>query len=152
MLSEAPGRLGPGSELWLETADGTARTVTVAAHRPHPRGALLRLEGVDDRDAAAALRGAVLETGRDNVQPAPAGSYYYFELDGCLCRDASHGELGRVSEVIEDGGGLLLEVRGAGRRLLVPFVAEYVAAVDVAGRRIDLRLPNGLLESCTSGS
>jgi ribosomal 30S subunit maturation factor RimM len=36
--------------------------------------------------------------------------------------------------------------------LLVPFVEEYVAAVDVAGRRIDLQLPQGLLETCTSAS
>jgi len=86
------------------------------------------------------------------VTPAPAGSYYYFELAGCLCRDTNHGELGRVCEVIEDGGGLLLEVRAGERLLLVPFVEEYVAAVDVAGRRIDLQLPNGLLETCTSAS
>jgi 16S rRNA processing protein RimM len=150
--SENPGRLEPGRRLWVETADGASQTVTVAAHRPHPRGALLRLEGFADRDAVEPLRGATLEAERRTVAPAPAGSYYYFELAGCRCRDAGHGELGEVCEVIEDGGGLLLEVRAAGRRLLVPFVEEYVAAVDVAGRRIDLELPEGLLESCTSES
>ncbi len=152
LWSDNPGRLEPGRELWLETADGAGRTVIVAGHRPHPRGALVRLDGFDDRDAVGPLRGATLEADRRTVAPAPAGSYYYFELAGCICRDADHGELGEVGEVIEDGGGLLLEVRAAGRRLLVPFVEEYVAAVDVAGRRIDLRLPEGLLESCTSGS
>ena len=150
--TDSPGRLAPGRELWLAAADGTVRTVTVAAHRPHPRGALLRLEGLTDRDAVEPLRGATLEAERRTVEPAPAGSYYFFELAGCQCRDAAHGELGEVCEVIEDGGGLLLEVRAGRRRLLVPFVEEYVAAVDVAGRRIELRLPEGLLESCTSRS
>lgn len=152
VVSDVPGRLAPGSELWLESPEGDSRMVTVAAHRAHPRGARLLLEGIEDREAAARLRGAVLETERHAVTPAPAGSYYYFELTGCLCRDTRHGDLGQVCEVIEDGGGLLLEVRAGERLLLVPFVEEYVAAVDVAGRRIELQLPSGLLETCTSAS
>ena len=152
VVSEAPGRLAPGRELWLEPRDGAVRTVTVAAHRAHSHGALLLFEGLADRDAAEALRGAVLETDRREVTPAPPGSYYYFELAGCRCHDASHGDLGEVCEVIEDGGGLLLEVRSGESRILVPFVAEYVTGVDIAGRRIDLALPQGLLETCTSAS
>ncbi|MFQ5350250.1 MAG: ribosome maturation factor RimM [Thermoanaerobaculia bacterium] len=152
VVSDVPGRLAPGRELWLETPAGAGRTVTVAANRPHPRGALVLFEGYDDRDAAEPLRGAALETERSTVTPAPAGSYYYFELAGCLCRDTHHGELGQVSEVIEDGGGLLLEVRAGERLLLVPFVQEYIAAVDVPGRRIELQLPDGLVETCTSAS
>lgn len=152
VVSEVPGRLAPGSDLWLASADGGGRMVTVVANRPHSRGALMLFEGTDDRDAAESLRGGVLETERRSVTPAPAGSYYYFELAGCLCNDTNHGELGRVCEVIEDGGGLLLEVRAGERLLLVPFVEEYIAAVDVAERRIDLQLPSGLLETCTSAS
>ena len=57
-----------------------------------------------------------------------------------------------MTEVIEDGGGLLLEVRAGERLLLVPFVEEYIVAVDVAARKIDLELPNGLLETCASAS
>ncbi len=152
VLSEVPGRLAPGSELWLVPADGAARRVRVAGERAHPRGALVRLEGIEDRDAAASLRGAVLEVERLSVQPPPAGSFYYFELAGCRCHDRRHGDLGRVSDVLEDGGGLLLELSAGDRRLLVPFVEEYVTAVDVAGRRIELELPAGLVETCGSAS
>ena len=152
MVSEVPERLAPGSTLWAVAADGSARTVTVATNRPHAGGALLRFAGRDDRQAVEGLRGASLEAERRSVKPAPRGAYYYFELVGCACRDGRLGELGRVSEVLEDGGGLLLEVRDGERELLVPFVREYVAGVDVAGRRIDLDLPKGLLETCTSAS
>ena len=152
VVSEVPGRVSPGRELWLETPDGLGRSVTVAANRSHSRGTLVMFEGLDDRDAVEPLRGAVLETERGAVGPAPAGSYYYFELAGCVCRDTGHGELGEVTDVIEDGGGLLLEVVAGDRRLLVPFVEEYIATVDVGARRIDLNLPNGLLETCTSAS
>ena len=68
--------------------------VTVAANRAHPRGALVRFEGVGDREAAESLRGAMLETERRTVMPAPAGSYYYFELAGCRCRDSRSASWG----------------------------------------------------------
>jgi 16S rRNA processing protein RimM len=152
VVSDVPGRLAPGREAWLEPLDGRGRTVTVIAHRSHPHGALLRFDGITDREAAESLRGAVLEAEMSTVRPAPEGTYYYFELAGCRCHDMIQGELGEVCEVIEDGGGLLLEVRQGERRLLVPFVQEYIAAVDIAERRIDLQLPNGLLETCTSAS
>ena len=152
VVSDVPGRLAPGRQLWLETPDGAGRSVTVAANRSHSHGMLVLFEGLEDRNAVESLRGAVLEVERGTVKPAPAGSYYYFELSGCVCRDTHHGELGEVVDVIEDGGGLLLEVAAGERRLLVPFVEEYIATVDVDARRIELNLPNGLLETCTSAS
>ena len=72
-----------------------------------------------------------------------------WRLVGCSCFDAHHGELGVVGEIIEDGGGILLQLEGS---LLVPFVEPFVAEVDVAGRRIDLHLPPGLVELCASRS
>jgi ribosomal 30S subunit maturation factor RimM len=57
-----------------------------------------------------------------------------------------------VEEVIEDGGGLLLLLAHEGRRLLVPFVRAYLARVDVEAGEIELRLPEGLVEACTSRS
>ncbi len=150
--SDVPERLAPGSELELVGASGDRRPVTVAASRPHGGGVLVRLAGCAGRDEAEALRGARFEVPRERVPPAPAGSYYYFELEGCSCRDLGSGELGRVTALIEDGGGLLLEVDDGERRLLVPFVGAYLRRVDVAGRRIDLELPAGLVETCTSRS
>ena len=86
------------------------------------------------------------------VPPPPAGLYYHFELVGCRCLDAESGDLGEVTAVIEDGGGVLLEVSGAGRTLPVPFVEAFLESVDVAGKTICLRLPPGLVETCSSRS
>ena len=70
----------------------------------------------------------------------------------CRCHDRRHGELGKVVDVIEDGGGLLLEVADGERRLLVPFVRRYLVAVDRVERTIELDLPAGLIETCASRS
>ena len=152
VLSDVPGRLAPGSRLNLVTAGGQCRPVEIVASRQQRSEALVRIAGLDTREEAATLRGAVLEVERHRIPPAPRGSYYYFELVGCLCRDREAGDLGAVIDVKEDGGGLLLEVSDGRRRLLVPFVKAYLDEVDVERGRILLDLPEGLIETCASMS
>lgn len=156
--TERSDRFRPGSELWV-TRPGEVtplRSVRVAASRPYREVLLVRFEGLEDRDAVADLRGARLE-----AEPAGAGepegvleegTFFYYQLHGCRCRDREHGELGEVVDLVEDGGGLLLVIEGQQGRLPVPFVRALVTEVDVEGRRIELDLPPGLIEACTSRS
>ncbi len=150
-LSDVPARFAPGSELELAGA-GEPRSARIESCRPHADGLLLKLAGCEDRDAAEALRGAALAVPRQAAPAAPAGSYYHFQLLGCRCHDARAGELGLVVGLVEDGGGTILEIEGPAGRLLVPFAAAYLAAVDVEARRIELELPAGLVDTCTSRS
>lgn len=149
VLSDVPERFAPGSRLLGVREGQPALQVEVAASRAHKSGAVVRFAGSDDRDQAEELRGLWLEIPRSQVPAAEPGTYYHYELLGCLCR-VSGEELGRVAEVVEDGGGLLLIVEGEGRRIPVPFVREFLREVDVAGARIDLELPPGLVETCAS--
>jgi 16S rRNA processing protein RimM len=151
VLSDVPERFAPGSRLTGVREGKPAVMVEVAASRAHKSGAVVRFAGSVDRDQAEELRGLWLEIPRSQVPPAEPGTYYQYELLGCLCR-VSGEELGRVAEVVEDGGGLLLIVEGEGRRIPVPFVREFLREVDVAGARIDLELPPGLVETCASRS
>jgi 16S rRNA processing protein RimM len=151
VLSDVPARFKKGSRLTGVREGGAKLLLTVAAARVHKTGAVVRFEGYEDRDRAGELRGLDLEVPRAEVPKARRGTYYQFELLGCLCRD--HGEeLGRVVEVVEDGGGVMLIVEGEGRRVPVPFVKELLKKVDVARGVIDLKLPEGLLEICASTS
>jgi 16S rRNA processing protein RimM len=165
VLSDVPRRLAAGSSLLLVREGSAPAPLVVAACRAQgaapPAGAarrgsrpavvLVRFAGIDDRERATALRGAWLEVERSRVPPAPPGSYYHFELLGCRCANGGL-ELGEVVEVVEDGGGLLLIVAAGGCQVPVPFVARFLRSVDVERRRIELDLPPGLLEVCTSRS
>ncbi|MCL4837529.1 MAG: 16S rRNA processing protein RimM [Thermoanaerobaculia bacterium] len=151
-LSDNPRRFAPGSHLTARREGGGGAPVEVTAARPHGRALLVELAGLADRDAAEALRGSWLEVPAAAVPPAPEGSYYFFELVGCRCHDRQAGDLGEVADVIEDGGGLLLLLERPGARLLVPFVERFVLRIDRAARRIELALPPGLVETCTSPS
>ncbi|MGH9464677.1 MAG: hypothetical protein ACRD0X_03455, partial [Thermoanaerobaculia bacterium] len=77
---------------------------------------------------------------------------YHHQLVGCSCRDAVHGDLGVVTGLVADGGGLLLKVEQSQHTLLVPFAAAYLVSVDPVAKRIELALPAGLVEACASPS
>jgi 16S rRNA processing protein RimM len=158
VLSDVPDRVAPGRTLLVTDGEGRPpadprkpRTLTVAAVRPTARGTLVRFVGVDDRDGSETLRGLWLSVDRAAVPPAPAGTYYHFELLGCRCR-ADGEDVGTVVDLEEDGGGLLLILEKGGWRLPVPFVQKFLREVDIAGRRIELTLPAGLIETCASTS
>lgn len=147
--SDTEGRFARGASLLLRRPGSEAlESVRVASFHPLDDDALVRFDGYDDRDCATTLRGAWVEVERAQVPAPEPGTYYCFELVGCACVDAEAGPLGTVVDVIEDGGGLLLRLADPRRELLVPFVETFLVAVDVAARRIDLRLPPGLVETC----
>lgn len=112
-----------------------------------------RIEGVDDRDAAIALRGTRLYIARDRL-PAAEGEeeFYYADLIGLRAELAGGESLGTVVAVANHGAGDLLEVaRERGDSVLVPFTRAVVPVVDVAGGRLVIDPPPGLLDEGAGG-
>jgi 16S rRNA processing protein RimM len=154
VLSDVPDRLAPGRRMtasWAGKPGRTSREVRVETYRPHKTGALVRFAGAEDRDQAEELRDALLEVDRSEVPAAPEGTYYWYQLLGCRCW-VDGEDLGEVTDLVEDGGGLLLVVSRDGRQVPIPFVQSFLKEVDVERGRIELDLPEGLLEACASGS
>ena len=98
--------------------------------------ALLRIDGVTDRDAAESLRGAVVLAPRSAVVLAH-DEVLVADLVGCEVF-ADGVSVGRVATVIETGAGEVLVVRNEREERLIPFVDQWVARVEIARRRIDL--------------
>ena len=150
--TDVPGRFAPGEVLEMVAVNGERRDLEILSVRSHRGQLLVRFRGIEDRDAADEARGASLEVAAGRSPAAPKGWYYYHELIGCTCHDLTAGVLGVVDEVVEDGGGLLLSLIDDGTVTLVPFVDEFIRLIDLDGRRIELELPEGLVESCVSPS
>lgn len=127
---------------------------------------IARFDGVDGRDAAEDLRGEILRVSSDGLSIPPDDQEYLFELEGCLIEvehDDAVVELGEVRRVIEDGGGLLLEVTGHHAasdgtqdpevlQYLIPYVTAYLRHKDLTRGILRFSLPEGLLETCVSTS
>lgn len=153
-MSDVPERFAPGSVLdVVREGARPARRLTISTVAPHGKSLLVAFSECETRDAAEELRGAELFVDREASPPPPAGSVYYYDLIGRDCEDLAAGPLGRVVEVLEDGGGLLLRIDDAdGRTLLVPFVADWLRSPLEEGGALLFDLPPGLIETCASTS
>lgn len=117
---------------------------TLAAGRVHKGCLLAKLQGVDDMDAALALKGKTVTVRRSDV-PLPEGEYFDEELAGLTVRDAETGEeLGKVAEVLTYPAHKIYAVRGGKDEYLVPAVPAFIAAIDVPGGIMDIHMWEGL--------
>ncbi|HQF31159.1 MAG TPA: ribosome maturation factor RimM, partial [Hyphomicrobiales bacterium] len=138
----ALGAYGP-----LADESGT-REFEVAALRPVKGGMLVvRFRGVADRDAAERLNGTRLYVDRDRLPPPGEDEFYHADLIGLGAVHIDGAPLGRVVAVPDFGAGDLLEIAtGGGKTLLVPFTRAVVPEIDLAGGRLVVDPPPGLLD------
>ncbi len=107
------------------------------------KGVLLaRIEGVEDRDAAQALRGVRLYVARAVLPEPEAEEFYLADLIGLAVEDPDGRPLGKVAAVENYGAGDFLEIQPPeGAPLLVPFTKAAVPLVDLEGGRVVVDLP-----------
>jgi 16S rRNA processing protein RimM len=125
-----------------------ARSLRVAATRWHSGTLLMRFEGFDDRNGAADLSGTELTvTAADLPALDDPDEFHDHQLVGLRAELADGTAVGEVREVVHGPGGELLVItRESGTDALVPFVRQIVPDVDLAGGRVVLSPPDGLLD------
>jgi 16S rRNA processing protein RimM len=132
----------------LEDESGTRR-FRIVSLRPAKNHLVAQIEGVGDRDEAARLTHLELYAPRARLpQQTEADTFYHADLIG-LCVETKEGEkLGEVIGVQNFGAGDLLEIKLArgGKTALLPFIDQYVPAVDIGGGRIVADPPHGLFD------
>lgn len=146
VLSDAPGRFAPGSELIARGAGGANRAVRVAGSRPLQSRLLVRFEGVTSRGDAEALREHDLLIPRSRVAPLPEGRHYRFELLGLRVRTREGVDLGIVEDVFGTGSNDVLVVRGGAGELLLPMLDTVLLEVSLERGECLVAVPPGLQE------
>ena len=104
----------------------------------HPQGdtVVAGLQGLEDRDAALLLRGAVIEVPRSALPKAKRGEFYWTDVLGCEVVSTSGAKLGTLSSVTSNGAQDVMVVTGE-RERLIPFVSgPIVKSVDPAAKQI----------------
>jgi 16S rRNA processing protein RimM len=143
---EPETRLAPGSVLVTDPPE--RGPLTVRSSRDHSGRLLVRFEGVDDRTAAEALRGTLLQVDVDPAAvPDEDDAWYDHQLVGLAVVDTGGTAVGEVAAVLHlPGQDVLVVARPDGTEALVPFVSEIVPAVETGAGRVVVDPPPGLLD------
>lgn len=143
--TDYPERFLTREEFFL---DGPApRWAQVEGVRFHKGLPLVKFAGCDDRSAAESLRGYRLLVPAEEVPPLPDGTYYHFQLIGLQAETEAGEPLGLLERVFPTGANDVFVLRAPdGRELLIPATREVVRSIDLAGRRLVIRVLPGLLE------
>jgi len=141
---DAPS-LESGLRVLLER-DGAWLEATIVAVAPHGRGMLLTLDGISDRDAAAALTGMRVLVREADLPALDEGEFYPYELDGFAVVTTDGRALGTIAETFPTGLNDVWVVRGEGREHLIPIIADVVREIDRDARRVVIEPMAGLLD------
>ena len=120
------------------------RAVAVKSRRVHKSTLLLTLPGVEDMDAALALKGKAVSIYAEDAE-LPEGEYFDAELEGCTVLDDATGEeLGKLTRVLHYPAHKVYEVKGE-KEYLIPAVPDvFIASVDVEAGVVRIHLMKGL--------
>ena|ERR1039458_2383962 len=155
---------GTGFSPYVQTAkergasapDGTSnssspREVELIAHWPHKGGIVLHLEGIDSISAAETLAGLTVAIPLAHRAPLAEDEVYIADLVGCTLYDVAKSDapvlVGQIEAVDRTAGPVaLLAIRSAisAEEILIPFAKSYLRTIDLAARRVEMALPEGL--------
>jgi 16S rRNA processing protein RimM len=137
-FTQSPERLGAYGP--LHTKDGREYRVTSA--REAKDGAVVSLDGVNDRNAAEALKGAELFIPRSALPKEDADEFYHADLIGLRAEDTEGRSIGTVRALHNFGAGDVLEIlRDDGDEVFLPFTHEVAQEIDIEGGRIVIAAP-----------
>jgi len=122
--------------------DGSPDATRVTAFRlgRNDREALVKLQGVNDRDSAERLRGAELKIRGNQLPPPEPGAFFHYQILGLVVVDEAGAPLGEVTEIIDAGEVDVYVVTGAdGRQQLFPALRDVVLEIDPGAGRMVVR-------------
>ena len=140
--------------------DQQARQVDLTAHWLHKGGVVLHFAGVDSISAAESLAGLIVAIPSAERAALAADEAYIGDLIGCTLLNVSNVDVAGAAPVpvgeIEDvdlsvGAAPLLIVRGPAGEVLIPFAESYLRRIDLAARRVEMALPDGLVDLNAAG-
>ena len=155
ILTDFSERLTTVREVWLANEHNAPRRVLIRSCRIHLGQAIFHFEGVDTISDAERIRGLEVQVPVNERIPLGVGRYYISDLIGCQIWPEIVGTpLGVVEDVQRAGEeqkagqpeAWVLVVKAGAGEILIPLAAEICTRIDTAAKRIEVRLPEGLLE------
>lgn len=145
-LTPDPERFKKLRRLFARGPDGRRQPLTIERARVVADGVLLKFAEYRTPEAAAGLRGMLLEIPREEARKAPPGEVLYADMIGLTAIDAATGKpIGTVKAIVTAASDLL-ELDTPRGDILIPWVPEFVGKPDLEAGTVPITPIPGLLE------
>lgn len=119
-------------------------TLSIKGVKYQKNNIIVKFAEIDSVEEAEKLKNAVLSASRDELGELPEGVYYIADLVGCEVFD-ENGKIGVLSDVFTAGASDVYDIKRDGKKnILVPIIDGVLKNVDIGGKRIDIKIPEGL--------
>jgi 16S rRNA processing protein RimM len=145
LFTDFPERFASRTRLFALHQDGRRRELALEDHWFHKGQVVLKFKGVDSISDAEALVRCEIQIPHRERAKLDDDTFYSGDLAGSEVFDQGH-RIGVIQEVqFGAGEAPLLVIKGV-KEYLVPFVAEYIEKIALEQKRIEMKLPKGMLE------
>ena len=131
-------------EITLELKNGENINFNIEYSRISGVNIILKLNGIDDRDAAEKLRSAYINVTLDNVAPLDNKSYYIFDLVGMGVFDSGNNKIGSVTRIEQYPANDVIVVEKETEEIIIPAIKEFIVGIDLKSKKLTVNLPEGL--------
>jgi len=160
ILTNFPEKFAERRRLWLIADQDTLRGKTIAAPREvelkahwlHKGGIVLHFDQFDSISAAETLAGLIVAIPFAERAALEPDEFYIGDLIGCSLFDVAGTApifVGQIEEIDRTAGPVALFVvlpQGSREEILIPFARSYLRRIDVAAKRVEMALPDGLVD------
>jgi len=115
---------------------GQWHSVKLIAGRRQGKGIVAQIQGCDDRDRAAEMRGIRIAVHAEQLPDLGSDEYYWRDLIGLEVVNQQGIRLGRVDSLMETGSNDVLVVEGDRERLIPYLPGSVVIEVDTDQKRL----------------
>jgi 16S rRNA processing protein RimM len=144
--SDIPDRLHAGMRVFALAQNDSRRELKIEDAWPHKDWLVLKFAGVDSISDAEVLLGSELQVPASERAQLETGVAYVSDLVGCALFNRER-EIGVIADVRFGAGEAPLLVVGAGNsEYEIPYARQFLVQVDLERKRIEMNLPEGLLE------
>jgi len=133
----------------LDASNGA--TLKIKSLKVHKDFFRARIDGIDDRNAAEALKGLELSIPRDRLPEPEEDEIYHTDLIGLSVLDTNGANIGSVVDILDFGAGELLEMKlqNVEATVLMPFDTQTVPQINLDTGTLTINPPDGLLDNET---
>ena len=147
LLTDFPDRFEKLESVIAVSSSGDKRSLQIEEQWFHGNRLVLKFDGFDSIDEAKELVGYDLAVPEGDRGEWPAGTFYEWELAGCVVETVGGKRIGEVANVMRTGGVEMLSVVDeTGRDRLIPMASDIVVEIDKDQKLIRIDPPEGLLE------